>query len=308
MIRKIILTGLCILVLTGCNTNNEDPTNIELEVLRASLLEKELLIDELQDSIAENQTQKSALERQVQDFEQSLEDERALKQQLLDEQPQVLTVHNAVDHYYQVVGDSLYLLLGYDEDIFDYYYEELIRFRNTEPSETVYRGSQIQFDVDRGTGYTFILDLDQVKIINQENEVIYEDVLDLNDPLIDLTPTLYLADKDGRKNYVFMTKSIQEDTKTLLGIISYDYLYSNEVIKKKYYLNTKHYLFDTDNSQLFYEETIEEQNYLYRLNLKNDIKETIAVNPEKAFELYIDNGQIYYFDEESDRIIRYDSN
>ncbi len=303
-----MLVGIIILLLTGCNTNNEDPTNIELEVLRASLLEKELLIDELQASIAENQAQKSILESQVQDYKESLEDERALKEQLLDEQPKILTVHNTDSHYYEVIGDSLYLLLSYEEDIFDYYYEELIRFKDNAPSQTIYKGSDIQFDVDRGTGHTFIVDNDQVTIVNQENEVVYQDTIDLNDPLIELIPTLYLADKDSRKNYVFMSKSIQEDTNSLLAIISYDYLYNSEVIKKKYYLNTKHYVFDTDNSQLFYEETIEEQNYLYRLNLKNDVKETIAVNETKAFELYIDNGQIYYFDDESDHIIRYDGN
>ncbi len=41
-VKKIILIMLSIscFILTGCSTSQEDPTNIELEVLRASLLEK----------------------------------------------------------------------------------------------------------------------------------------------------------------------------------------------------------------------------------------------------------------------------
>lgn len=306
--KKLIVIGLMSILLTGCGNSNEDPTDIDLQVLRASLLEKELYIDELQKGIEETQNEKDNLSREVANLLDELEDERLQKIKLLDAQPQIMSIHYEKDHYFDTVEDTLYILMQYKADEFGYEYEELFRFRKDRTMESVYRGTEVQFSVELGTGHIIVLDGDLVSVLNNDLTSLIRETIDLNDPLIELSPKLYLQDEDDGKSYIMLSKTIQDDTESLLAIISFDYKSDDDVKIQKYYLNTKKYVLDAAKSTLFYEELAEDGIYLYKLDFDTDIREAIAVNLEQPIDLHFHNGQIYYFDEERNTVIRYDYN
>ncbi len=306
--RKLVTILMIIIVITSaCSSSNEDPTNIEMEVLRASLLEKELRIDKLQDSIEEHQNTKVELTNKVYILESDLEEERSQMIQLLDNQPQVLTIHKEKSHYYDMFNDDLYILLTFTDEYIDYDYEELYRYHKNQEVELIYRGEDIQFCIDESSGHLFVLNNDEIFIYDNELKLIYEELIDVNDPLIELSPTLYLDDNDYGKNYVLMSKYIQEDIPSLLALIIYDYRHDNDTIVAKYYMNTQNYIFHDERPELIYEEISEEGITLYKINFNTESKTIIAQNISVGFELYKENQQIYYFDESLNHVVIYES-
>lgn len=306
--KKLSIVFVLIMALTGCNPSNEDPTNIEMEVLRASLLEKEFRIDELQNSITEHQETNATLSKQVVQLETSLENERSQKLQLLNGQNQVMTINTNKEHFFYSEDGSLYLLHEYSDEFFDYQYQELVRYTYGQDPESIYKGEDIQFLIDEGTGHILVIDQDHVMIFNQELDLVYEENLDLNDPLIDMTPLLFYADHDYGKSYVLLTKHIQEDTTSLLSFIVFDYRNNKVTLVDKYDMNASSYVVNTKDKELLYEEVGESGYTLYKINLSTKNKEQIALNPTSAFSIYEENGYIYYFDEDTNDFIIYDNN
>lgn len=308
MYKKFMIFLICIMVLSSCTSTNEDPTNIELEVLRVSLLEKELIIDELHQSLDENNRQNKTLLSTIEDLETRLSREEELNSILLEGQPQVLTVQDESPHFYELIGETLYLLTVHENEEFDYSYEELHRYVKDEADTLVYKGSKLQFKVGEKTSITTILDNEKFRIIDKDLQVRYEYDIDLNDPLIELTPTLYIDNYNKQESYVLLWKYIEEDIPSLYSVISFDYHNIDDIEILQHNLVTQQYEIEDSLGLLIYVDPNQEINTLVRLDLSTGDKEIILQNQTEPFSMYKNNGNIYYFDEKNGSFIRYDNN
>jgi len=308
MIKKIYMCLLIVILLTSCTSTNEDPTNIELEVLRVSLLEKELIIDELHQSLDDNNRQNNTLIATVADLEVQLEAELIIKETLLEGQDQILTIQENKPHFYDVINDSLYIITVYDSEEFEYSYEELLRYVKDEPGEIVYKGSQIEYKVDYKTNITSILDEGKFRIIDNELQVRYNYDIDLNEPLIELSSSLYTNSLDKQMSYVVLWKYIEEDIPTLYSIITFDYHSLNDIQLTQHNLVTKDYEISEEFNSLIYVEVNQEAQALISLDLLTGDKKVLLQNASQPYSMYKNDGNIYYFDEENDGFIRYDNN
>lgn len=307
MYKKILLYLLSILLLTSCTSTNEDPTNIELEVLRVSLLEKELMIDELHQSLDKNNRLNNTLIQTVEDLEKTLEHEKELKLRLLEGQTQILTIQENKPHFYDVVNDVLYILTVYDNEELEYKYEDLLRYTKDEPSVIIYKGSDIQYKIDAKTNSISVLDNEKFQIMDKELKVRYIYDIDLNDPLIELIPTLYIGNTDKQKSYVLLWKYIEEETPTLYSVISFDYHNLDDIISTQHNVNTQYYEIADDQGALVYVEATQEGNTLVSLNLETGDKVVIHKNKSEPFSMYKEDSDIYYFDQENNKFLRYDN-
>lgn len=304
---RLIALFLVIILLTGCSSSNEDPTNIELEVLRASLLEKELLIDELHRSLDENTKQRLNIETQVEDLQKVAELEKSLKEKLLEGQNQILTIHDNKDNYFQFLKDDLYIITTHNDETYNYSYDELMRFRNKEKGQLIYRGNNLEFNVDTITNVISVLDVDRFRLFNYEGENTYTYEIDLNNPLIELNASLYIRPQRINEAYVTLWKYTDQDQATLYSVIYFDFENIYDVVTKQYYLKSQSYIFDNTNGKLIYEEILEDVHNLYELNLATGTKNLVIMNKTKSFELYTTNGNIYYYNENIKTFIRYDN-
>lgn len=299
---------LCLILVTGCTSTNEDPTNIELEVLRVSLLEKELIIDELHQSLDENNRQNNTLIDTIEELEDDLESVQNINERLLQGQTQILTIQENKPHFYDVVNDVLYILTVYNSEEFDYTYEELLKYVDDEPSESIYQGTEIQYKVDVKTNFISIVDDEYFMVIDNEQEVRFTSEIDLNDPLIELESTLYIENVDKQESYVFLWKYIEEEIPTLYSIIKYDYQNVDNVIETKHNVNTQHYEISDEHGTIVYVEETQEANSLISLNLTSGEKQILLQNETEPFSMYKNDGNIYYFDQENDTFLRYHNN
>jgi len=304
---KRLVTFLLLILLTGCLSTNEDPTNIELEVLRAGLLEKELSIDKLRQSLDENTRIQKTLEAEIERLTIEVDRERSIKEKLLEGQTQILVVQDAKEHFYDLIKESLYILTVHEDEEIDYLYEQLYKYSNKNETELVYKGEDIQFRVNEMVEVITIIDKDKLKIIDKTLKLRYEDTIDLNDPLIELTPSLYLDNHTGMASYVLMWKYIDEDVPTLYSILAYDYTDLNQIKFNKYNIDTQSYFIDDERSFLVYVEVREDGNYLMKLNLVTGEESFIAQNATEPFSLYKSSNNIYYYNQYIDGFIGYNN-
>ncbi|MBN2221218.1 MAG: hypothetical protein JW708_03360 [Vallitaleaceae bacterium] len=136
---------LILFILSACHSSNEDPTNIELEVLRASLLEKEFYIDELKASIDAYQEESQELQESIFELENQVTELKVRNENLLSKQEQIIQVASSKEHYYQTNGDNVFMLFQYEDLENEYHYEELYLFAKGEKEQLVHRSSQIEF-------------------------------------------------------------------------------------------------------------------------------------------------------------------
>lgn len=308
MTKLISICLLIVLLFTSCTSTNEDPTNIELEVLRVSLLEKELIIDELHQSLDENNRQNNTLIARVEDLETQLESELRIKEKLLEGQSQIMTIHENKPHFYDVINDSLYIVTVYDDEEFAYSYEELLRYDKDQVGQTVYKGEEIEYKVDEKTNITSVLDIEKFRIIDNDLEVRYSYDIDLNDPLIELSSSLYANELDKQMSYVLLWKYIDEDVSTLYSIISFDYHNLSDIVATQLNLVTKDYEISEEFNTLIYVEVTQEADTLISLDLETGDKQILLLNETEPYSMYKNDGNIYYFDEENDGFLRYDNN
>ena len=136
---------LIIFILSACHSSNEDPTNIELEVLRASLLEKEFYIDELKASMDAYQEESQDFQESIYELENQVAELKVRNENLLSKQEQILQVASGKEHYYQTNGENAFMIFQYDDLENEYHYEELYLFTKGQKEQLVHRSTQIEF-------------------------------------------------------------------------------------------------------------------------------------------------------------------
>jgi len=305
LILLLVILAVIFSIHAGLQTDNEDPTNIELEVLRASLLEKEMIIDELRESLDDKNKENHTLEMTVEEMTTEVEKLNKQYKLLLEGQDQILSILDSKEHYFEYDFNELYLLTYHNNEEMDYYYEELIRFMEKEKGQVVYRGKDIQFDLDKESNDLVVLDEDEFQLFNHDLESIFQYTIDLNDPLVDLTPELLLDDGRYNESFILLSKKIGEDVKKLFSVIYIDYKDETKITVQPYYLDTDTYYILKDYNELLYVEETEVGVNLIAIDFTDGSKRTIAVNKTGRFAMYQNNGSVYYYSEEQSEYIKY---
>ncbi len=235
----------------------------------------------------------------IEAMKEELEKERAYKDQLLNEKPQVLNIDHRKEHFYEIFSDDLYLLMTFKDDSVEHYYEELYRFRKGEERELLYNGKEIQFDLDVTSGHISILDGADFHLSDDRLGILYSEELNLNEPLLDMTPQLRHENTFPGRSYILMKKLMDDTTEKLLSIHMIDYASSDSVISSVFYFDTADYLFTNDYASLIYQEQNDKGYFLYRLSFNTGEKAEISFNPTEDFQLEKIAGVISYYSEKS---------
>lgn len=169
---------LLIVLMSACRSSNEDPTNIELEVLRASLLEKELYIDELTASIDQYQEEVYALQDSVYGLEEQISELKERNDNLLGKQEQVLQIATKKEGFFQIYGNGVYMVFQYEDAENDYQYEELYYISPDARERAVHRSEQLEFIVNED-GNVFVTDLQKIFLYDTNLDLIKETELEL---------------------------------------------------------------------------------------------------------------------------------
>ncbi len=107
-------------MLTGCLSSNEDPTNIELEVLRASLLEKQLTIDELRLTIDEYVATTNEHLSEIDQLNKNLDTEISIRKRIASESNKLLRINTDARHYFEIDEDLIFMINNYEDSDNEY--------------------------------------------------------------------------------------------------------------------------------------------------------------------------------------------
>lgn len=216
--RRIVWLLTISLIFAGCSTSNEDPTNIELEVLRASLLEKELIIDELRDTIDDYTDTVELLKEDISIKQKTIDEGNVLRQHLLEGQPQELNLSSDKDNYYVIDGQNAFMLYNFIETNLKYEYESLYKISVSEESINeieLFRGSNILFYIDDYYSQVYIQDANQVVVMNYNGKYLYEQ--ELMGGLLkkgDITQTMSTRESVVIEIPIEVEEILEEDTET----------------------------------------------------------------------------------------------
>lgn len=175
--NRIIFLLILTVILTSCSSSNEDPTNVELTVLRASLLEKELLIDDLRDTIDDYSDNITTLENELTVKDKTIEEGLVLRQRLLEGQPQELLLANDKETFFDIDKENAFLLYRYNNLSLDYTYESLYKLGLIDDAVTeieLYRGNNVMFHIDPNYSQVYVQDLKKIIVMDYYGKYIYE--------------------------------------------------------------------------------------------------------------------------------------
>ncbi len=313
--KKYYILAISIFLFTGCLSSNEDPTNIELEVLRASLLEKQLTIDDLQQSIDEHVQKTNQYVKDIQDLEEQLNTEIAIRERFIEESNHLLPIHINKKNYYEIDKDMVFMIHYYEDIENQYGVERLYIYKNGSLPQLRSTGKNISFDVLRKKKQILILSNQDLVFQNYDGTI--EQTLPLTEHntsgILSFTEDGYIyEDNPLLKNYIevtrFETKNgeeinlntepSEEAIQVLLGVYSVDYTNLNKVNVNFHAIESNQYIIDLANEFVFYvEENKGEAAHLYRYNLKTKKHKIIAKNTEANFNLYKKENKVYYYNE-----------
>ncbi len=306
--KKFTYIGLVAAVtlgISGCSYQggDEDPTNIEMEVLRASLLEKELQMDELRATIDEQIEQNDELSYKIEDLESEALRQKRITQSLIDNAHEQLQVKDTQEHYYRQVGEDLYIIMTYQDYDNDYGYDTLMHYRDGEEGNLVYQGNDIQFGLDISRDVIYILDGTVLSFLTMDynviNEVDFSDQLaspDHNIQLLKMSlntgPYLYLTFSGGQDD---------EESMGIYGVAEVDYNNPENLKTQTVSISTSDYVISPKNRSVYYSYYgISEPVNLTRYRFESNDHIPVDKNSNSAFSPYIMNDQLVYYSESID--------
>lgn len=310
--HSIVFVAMCIgaVSLVGCINNTDDPTNIEHEVLRASLLEKELKIDELLKTIDQNSTRLTQLEKQNEKLEKDYEQSKENLNTLLMTKEINFSIDNSKENFFQSVNNQLYITSIYNDETLGIHQEILFRMEQGKEQTEVYRGSDISFFVDPTNQYIELLDKNNLYIFDETGKTKYKADIDLNNPQVDLQSRLVISNsKRISSAMVVLTKDIaetgtegNEDSKNmveqLLAVVFFDLLDFGNVKQTTYFFDTTQFVCIADQNKIIYVKSKDEEWVLEELNFRTEEPITIHTNRIEPLNIRFENNVLYYKNDE----------
>lgn len=316
MIKILLSTSavmliVCSLFLSGCVNQTDDPTNIEHEVLRVSLLEKELKIDELLKTIDQNSSRLSQLEKQniilKDNYEKSQNNLNAL---LLSKSIEFL-INDKRENYVQPVNGNVYVLGVYDNQTLDLHQEILYLISAQMPKQEIFRGENITFYVNASTQDIIVLDKDNLYILDNQGSVKYKANIDLNNPQVDMVASLQIDISNPNNSCMVLltrdasapndaTSSLpKKKISRLQSIVYYDYSNLSDITSTIYYFDTNEYVVFPEKQKIAYVKTKDDESVLEVLNLRTQQSEVIQTNILVPFDLKVEGNTLYYHSDDN---------
>ncbi len=299
--KKVLISLLLILVfLTGCLSSNEDPTNIELEVLRASLLEKQLTIDELRSTIDEYVDTTSTHLSEIEQLRQKLDTEISIRKRIASESNKLLKINTDSKHYYEIDEELVFMVNNYEDVENIYSLEKLYLYENGGLPRLLYTAENIAFDLNRASEYSIVVTNEALAFIHYDTTLIQEFPLNEHDSnaYLQLFEDQYIYTDKPEKSCSIIA-SINDGTKTQLnGIYTVDYSNLEEVSIDFYSFNSTDYYIDEVGEKVFYSILDDEEKIvLYEYNLRSGTEHILATNTNLPFKLYKKENRVYYYSE-----------
>lgn len=279
---------------------DEDPTNIEMEVLRASLLEKELQMDELRTNIDEQIKRNDELSYQIEDLQTEALRQNRVIQTLKDNANQQLEVKDTQDHYYSYINNELYIIMSYHDYENEYSYDNLMHYKDGEEGNLVYQGDTIQFGIDNERGVIYILDGATLRFFTMEYTLISE--LDVSDQLVSPYHRIQLLPAvSGTEPYIYLTFSGSEEDETstnIYGVAEIQYKDPENLRLETVSISTSDYVISPKNRSVYYSYYgISDPVTLTRYRFKTNEHINISKNTSAAFSPHIEDDQLFYYSE-----------
>lgn len=305
-----IIACFGLLSLVGCINNNDDPTNIEHEVLRASLLEKELKIDELLKTIDQTSSRLAQLENQNEQLKEDYLRSQDNLSILMNTKDIEFNIDNSKDNFYQSVNDRLYVIGNYQNDDLGIHQEILFLLEQGITKKELYRGNDISFFVDPMSMSIQLLDENNLYIFDELGTIKYKADIDLNNPQVDLHSNLIISrSKKINAAIVLLTKdsslpgdatSINPEKKIsrLMAVIYFDLLDLNNVKQITHFFDTSQYVCLSDEGKVIYVKSKDEEQMLEVLDLRTEEINLIQTNITEPLTFRYENNVIYYLNDE----------
>jgi hypothetical protein len=291
---------LAMSMLTGCLSSNEDPTNIELEVLRASLLEKQLTIDELRLTIDEYVATTNEHLSEIDQLNKNLDTEISIRKRIASESNKLLRINTDARHYFEIDEDLIFMINNYEDSDNEYSLEKLYLYKNGSLPQLLYSHEHIEFDLNREEKYVIVATTEELAFQDYNATTIQTVPLNLHteNALIQFFEDEYIHMDKPTKSLSIIT-SIDEGNKILLnGVYTIDYSDLEDIIIVFHEINSSDYFIDEVGATVYYSISDEEQkNILYNYNLDTHEKYQLAVNTNLPFKLYKKDNQVYYYSE-----------
>jgi hypothetical protein len=306
--KKRLLCLICAVgyLLTGCMQDTDDPTNIEHEVLRASLLEKELKIDELLKTSDQNSTRISQLETQNTQLERDNKRIQEKLDTLLLNQSVDFLINDQRDNYYQSFNDKLLISGVYNNDSLDIHQEILYLLAPNRPKQELYRGKEITFYLNSMNTTILLLDNNLFYVLDEQGKILFKTTIDLNNPQLDLKASLYVEiDNTYNSASVFLTRDTEipsdatsenpkKSNSKLQAIVYFDYSNLTDIKISTYYFDTYEYVFFSKKQILAYVKTKAEESVLELLDLRNQATQEIQVNKTNPLDIKVEGATLFY--------------
>lgn len=305
-----ILIGFGLLSLVGCLNNTDDPTNIEHEVLRASLLEKELKIDELLKTIDQTSNKLAQLEDLNNELKKDYQRSQDNLSILMNTKDIEFNIDNTKDNFFQSVNDKLYITGVYDNKDLEIRQEILFLLQKGDSKKELYRGKDISFFVDPTNLSIQLLDENNLYILDESGTIKYKADIDLNNPQVDLHSNLIISkSKKINTAVVLLTKDSsfpsdatsndpEKEISRLMAVIYFDLLDLSNVKQTTYLFDTSQYICFADEGKVIYVKIKDDEQMLEVLDLRTEEINLIHTNKIESLELRYENNVLYYNNDE----------
>ena len=289
------------MTITGCLSSNEDPTNIELEVLRASLLEKQLTIDELRATIDEYVITTNEHLNEIEQLNNKLETETSIRKRIASESNKLLRINTDAQHFYEIDHTKVFMINNYTDTENAFSLEKLYLYENGSLPQLMYTAENIEFDLHRSEKQIIIATNEALIFQDYKTTVLQNLVLNSHNDQAQLHffSDNYIESDKPEKSLSIIAAVSEEEKSQLNGIYTVNYSDLDEIDILFHEFNSSDYYIDEKNNAVYYS-TIEEEekNVLYAYNLETKQRNIIATNMNLPFKLYKKDNQVYYYSEE----------
>jgi len=308
---KLLSIMVYTFILSGCFSNTDDPTNIEHEVLRASLLEKELKIDELLKTIDQNSARLNQLEASNQQLLEAFDKSEKNLETLLMSKNIIFTLNETRDNFYQVLNDTLYISSVYDDQELGLHQEIVNVYQADLPKVELYRGTKVTFFVDDVKKQLVLLDENNLYILETDGKIKYKADIDINNPQVDLNPSLIInQNKTADYGIVLLTRdtrtpsdatktNIKKDISRLLSVVYFDFANDTQQEPFIFYFDTNEYIIFSEQKKMAYVTTKNDNATLEILDFSNQTVVELQSNSILPIDLRWENNVLYYQNDEN---------
>lgn len=158
--KSICYCIICLVCLSACTVDTSDTTNVELEVLRVTLLEKEQRLLELQNSAEQLSQEINSLYNEKKETEKQLAESNRSNEELIKSQNKIYTIADNKEHFYEVYNEMMFVVVRHMNNFVNYAEEELYIYRDNEPGYKLLEATSIDFFIQ-----------DNILYILQENQI-----------------------------------------------------------------------------------------------------------------------------------------